>query len=255
MSEWRVIQGDCLAVLKSMPDASVDAVVTSPPYNAGMEYDHWESDEHYYGFVTSVLDECYRVLRPCGRLVWQVMFTASNKHGRHFLGGKTSWLIQERFACVDTFLWSATPLHELAVRTNTAWGSWRSPSCPSMRGIPGVVFVAGKESRTDPANGRETSLTADEFKEYTKGLWFIRQDEMARKWEAPYPVALIDRVLRLYTYNEATILDPFTGSGTTGVACVQTGRNFIGIELDPKSCELARRRIADAVPLCAEVAQ
>ena len=53
----------------------------------------------------------------------------------------------------------------------------------------------------------------------------------------------------------ATVLDPFCGSGTTGVACVQTGRNFIGIEIDPGYCEIARRRIADAVPLCAEVAK
>jgi len=52
----------------------------------------------------------------------------------------------------------------------------------------------------------------------------------------------------------ATVLDPFCGSGTTGVACVQTGRNFIGIELDAGYCDIARRRIADAVPLTAEVA-
>ncbi len=67
----------------------------------------------------------------------------------------------------------------------------------------------------------------------------------------PKPLGVIKWMIdRATAVPDTTILDPFMGSGTTGVACVQTGRKFIGIEIDPGYCEIARRRIADAVPLC-----
>lgn len=63
------------------------------------------------------------------------------------------------------------------------------------------------------------------------------------------PVSLVRRFIEAHTQPGDTVLDPFMGSGTTGVACLQTGRKFIGFELDQKYCELAARRLADVAPL------
>ena len=72
-------------------------------------------------------------------------------------------------------------------------------------------------------------------------------------WDHPAtkPAALMCKLVKAVTVEDGEVLDPFAGSGTTGVACVQTGRNFIGFEIDPGYCEIARRRIAEAVPLFA----
>jgi len=84
----------------------------------------------------------------------------------------------------------------------------------------------------------------------------VSADRTARVHPTQKPIELMRWCLDLLGIPEgATVLDPYCGSGTTGVACVQTGRNFIGYEIDPKYCEIARRRIEAAVPLFAEVAQ
>ena len=72
------------------------------------------------------------------------------------------------------------------------------------------------------------------------------RSDAEKQHTCPKPITVMEIVLKRMTNNDATVLDPFTGSGTTGVACVKTGRKFIGIEIDEKYCEIAAKRIQAA---------
>lgn len=222
MSDWQVIQGDCLDVLRSMPDASVDAVVTDPPYN--------------------------EVNRKTGGL------RAIDKGGADSLPVDVPTLAVE-FARVcrgSVYVWCGTE----------QVSAWRSAFVQARMTTRQCVW---EKTNPSPMNAQSMWLSSLELcvfarkpkavfnRFYESPIW-RGPSERVDGHPTPKPTWLMHNIVDASTEFGATVLDPFCGSGTTGVACVQTGRKFIGIELDPGYCELARRRIADAVPLTAEVA-
>lgn len=115
------------------------------------------------------------------------------------------------------------------------------------RGIEGMEFNRS-DSELAWISGKKTVVT---FRHLWHGI--CRDSEVGKHLHPTQkPVALMKWCLdQLKVPEGATVLDPYCGSGPVGIACVQTGRNFIGIEIDPGYCDIARKRIADAVPLCA----
>jgi len=109
--------------------------------------------------------------------------------------------------------------------------------------MPALVYVA---SKGEPVRRSEqpSTLTPAEFMEFTNAIWVIRQDEMAAKWPAPFPVAFAERAMKLYGYGGDTVADPFMGSGSTLVAAKCWGRKAIGIEIEERYCEIAANRLA-----------
>ena len=137
-----------------------------------------------------------------------------------------------------------------------AWGSFRSPSNPTLRDTTERIIVAskGRFDRARSASQREaeglpsrSSLSTDEFMEATLDVWDIAPESAQRvRHPAPFPLELPRRLVDLYTYEDDLVLDPFMGSGTTLVAGVLCGRRAVGYDLDPDYVELARSRVAGA---------
>jgi site-specific DNA-methyltransferase (adenine-specific) len=128
---------------------------------------------------------------------------------------------------------------------STAWGSWRSASNPTLRDVHECVLVFAKDTmRRRRHPGAENTVECDDFLEWTKSVWTFPA-EAARKigHPAPFPVELPYRLIQLYTFQGEIVLDPFLGSGQTALAAIQSGRSFIGYEINPEYAALAERRI------------
>ena len=234
------IIGKSAESMEDLPDHSVHLMVTSPPYNVGKDYDEDLTLDEYRAFLQRVMAEVYRVLVPGGR----VCFNLANLGRRPYLP-LHSFIIEDMlslgFLMRGEIIWdkaaSASP--------STAWGSWKSAANPTLRDIHEYILVFCKDVFGRPrVDGREPTITPEEFLEYTKSIWRFPA-EPARKvgHPAPFPVELPYRCIQLYTYAGEVVLDPFMGSGSTAVAAVKTGRCFVGYETNQEYQELGVYRI------------
>jgi len=245
----KIINGDCLEVLQKMPDKCVDLVVTSPPYNVGIKYNDLMSDskanEDYMRFTRGYLSECYRILKDDGRFCLNIGYKVSTVKDAGIdyidllnLIKSIGYTIRETIIWVKTHK-AKTP--QSFCGSTTAWGSWLSASNPICRARMEFVFVLNKKLSSKNTRGIST-ITKQEFLEYTTSVWYF-PTETNRIHKAPFPIELPYRCIQLYTYKDDNVLDPFIGSGTTAVASVITNRHYIGIEISPEYCDIARKRI------------
>jgi site-specific DNA-methyltransferase (adenine-specific) len=134
-----------------------------------------------------------------------------------------------------------------------AWGSFQSPANPVLRDVTERVIIASKgrfdravnrQRRTSLGLPAEISVSKDEFIEATTDVWEMAAERATRVGHpAPFPVELPLRLIELYTYRDDLVLDPFMGSGTTGVAAVRTGRRFVGYDTETAYVEISEQRI------------
>ena len=131
------------------------------------------------------------------------------------------------------------------ITARTAWGSYASPSNPYCNNPEELIVVGYKGCRNNPADGREPIITPKEFIAYTTGLWQDIHPESATRvgHPAPFPVEWPKRCIKLFAYKGDTILDPFNGSGSTGIAALQCGCKYIGIDISQKYLDISKERI------------
>jgi DNA methylase len=234
---------------------SVAAVVTSPPYNVGLDYnttcdtlgwpEYWALAADAAGLMVGGLCEGGRVWVNTVVSVPEVPYTGGPHPGRC---GKARVMLAHRWATVlesaglglvDQVAWCS---HRGA---GTAWGSWESPAAPNLRGDWESLLVAarGDWDCTPPAGAEDWRDTVGGWPALCSTVWQVtpaRQDGHP----APMPVEVARRAIRLSTWPGEVVLDPFAGSGTTLVAARQLGRRAIGIEASEAYCALAVQRLA-----------
>ncbi len=222
-----------------IPDNRIDLVFTSPPYNVGKEYDDNMTLDAYLDLIKRVGSEVYRVLKPGGRFVVNV----AN------LGRKPYIPLHAYFYQIHTEI-GFLPMGEIiwqkgrGANGSCAWGSWRSARAPRLRDVHEYLLVFAKGSYTRPEKG-ESNLSADEFTESTLSVWEILPVSAKKVGHpAPFPVELASRVIKLYSYVDDVVLDPFIGSGTTAIAAKKQGRHYVGFDISPDYCKLAEERIS-----------
>jgi site-specific DNA-methyltransferase (adenine-specific) len=226
--------------MEELPDCSVHLMVTSPPYNVGKEYDEDLSLEEYLAFLGKVWKEVHRVLVPGGRACVNVA-NLGRKPYIPLNGLIAKELIDLGFLMRGEIIWDKAA----SSSTSTAWGSWQSASNPTLRDTHEYILVFSKGSfRRDKMDGRTSTISRDQFLEFTKSVWEI-PSESARKvgHPAPFPVELPYRLIQLYTFSNEIVLDPFMGSGQTALAALKAGRHFVGYEINGEYLELANSRI------------
>lgn len=229
--------------MDALPDRCVHLMVTSPPYNVGKEYDDNLSVSDHLDLIRSVLSETYRVLVTGGRACVNIA-----NIGRKPYIPLHAYII-EAAAQVGFFMRGEIIWNKGMSGASTAWGSWMSPSNPTLRDVHEYILIFQK-----PPFGRKSAtkncstISKDDFMEHTKSIWTFPPASAKRaKHPAPFPVELPERLINLYTFAGEVVLDPFMGSGATALAAKQTNRSFVGYELEQEYIETAYARLADGL--------
>ena len=247
--------------MAELPDASVALVVTSPPYFVGKSYEDAvaaDGDDRipnsyfdYLGMLRDVFAECVRVLEPGGRIAVNVANLGRKPY--RSLSGDVAKIFEELGLLLrGEIVWQKSK----GSSGSCAWGSFRSPSNPTLRDTTERIVIASKgrfdrarssAQRQDEGLPHRSSLSTDEFMEATIDVWDMGPESAQRvRHPAPFPLELPRRLIDLYTYENDLVLDPFMGSGTTLVASVLCGRWPVGYDLNPDYVDLARARVAAA---------
>jgi site-specific DNA-methyltransferase (adenine-specific) len=226
--------------MSALPDNSVHLMVTSPPYNAGKDYDEDLTLPEYLDLLDRVWAEVLRVLVPGGRACVNI----ANVGRKPYIPFHAHIAI--RMATLGFLMRGEVIWHKgSSAGVSTAWGSWLSSSNPTLRDTHEYVLVFSKGSykRSEPGE-KASTMTKEQFLEYTKSIWTFPA-ESARKigHPAPFPVELPYRLIELYSFSDDVILDPFMGSGQTAIAALKAGRHYVGYDIDPAYVSLAEKRI------------
>ena len=130
----------------------------------------------------------------------------------------------------------------------TAWGSWKSPSMPYIKYTWEFVEIFDKGTHKKTGRREDIDITADEFKEWVIGRWKITPEHRMKEFDHPamFPEELPRRIMKLFSYKNDIVLDPFNGAGTTTLAAAKSGRRFIGIDSSRQYCETAIQRLQAA---------
>lgn len=249
-TEYRENQIDLVSVNKiyckssekmsELPDDSVHMMVTSPPYNVGKDYDKDLTLADYRKLLYRVFEETYRVLVPGGRACINV----ANLGRKPYLP-LHSYIIEDMskigYLMRGEIIWdkgaSASP--------STAWGSYLKANNPVLRDVHEYILVFSKETYSmQNLHHKKSTITKEEFMEYTKSVWKFSAERASKIGHpAPFPIELPKRLIKLYTFENDIILDPFVGAGTASVAALETGRKYIGYDNNERYCQLAEKRI------------
>jgi site-specific DNA-methyltransferase (adenine-specific) len=220
----------------------IDLIVTSPPYNVGIEYnsnDDTIAYEKYIEFNSKWLWNCYQWSKPQARLLMNVPLD-KNKGGNKSVGADLTKVAQGiGWKYHSTIIWN-----EGNISRRTAWGSWLSASAPYVIAPVELIVVLYKNEWKKTNGTKKSDITKQEFMDWTNGLWTFNGESKKRIGHpAPFPRELPYRCVKLFSYIDDVVFDPFAGSGTTLIVANNLQRKAIGIELDNNYCELAKDRI------------
>lgn len=239
--------GDCLEVMKEIPNKSIDCIVTSPPYWKGFEYEaYFNSYKQYLDWCALWLKEIKRVLKKNGTL-WLNVINDSEITIRAFELLEIA-TIKTMFKLHDTIIWyryNQQPANTDRQLTNQCEYIFmlRHTSC-------GICLNKEKAYNNAPEIFKTKNVGNVWEIPFNKGKqkYDFGRKETKSKWgHSGFPLLLPETCILLSTNENDTVLDCFMGSGTTGVACKKLNRNFIGIELDEKYFNIAKERIENTI--------
>ena len=263
----KIINGNCVEVLKTFPESFIDLVVTSPPYNVGIQYDtHIDNTEmdDYWTWTEKWLVQIYRTLKDDGRVAINIPLEVNvqDRGGRIFFVSEFYQIMKK----VGFKFFGIVDLEEDSPHRSktTAWGSWMSPSSPYIYNPKECVILAYKNKHIKKVKGEPqwkgepTQVEQEdgtyktkvvykeedkrEFIELVYGQWKYLNDSRPLT-KATFSMDIPTKAIKILSYKNDIVLDPFAGSGTSLVAAQILDRRWIGIELSPNYCQVAETRV------------
>ncbi len=239
----KVICGDCLEVMKDILDKNIKLIITSPPYNMGGKSLGYQprskiSDKHYDTYNDDISEKDYsnwsiKVIKECLRIseyvFWNIQFLKSTKN--------TILNIQQKFRnnLKDIFIWQKQAVCQI-INDNTN-------QTPRLATGWEYVFIFGKD------NSRSFDNVNFPTNNYVPNIKTWYKKENFPEHHATFPKELPSYFIQYFSKESDIILDPFNGVGTTCVVAKQLKRNFIGIEISEKYCEIAKQRLRQEILL------
>ena len=221
----RVLQGDCLEMMKDIPDNSIDCIITSPPYNIGnmhsndIQFGTYSGnnmkEDVYQKWQVEFLNECHRVLKEDGSMFYNHKIRIKDKKAIHPM----EWLLKTNFI----------------LKQEIVWDMGKSANSDKIRFFPYSerIYWLVKNKETKIFNVDSLS-----------DVWRVVPKHKRKDTGhiAVMPVEIVENIIKSTEYK--TILDPFAGSGTTGVACKNLNRNYILMEKEPEYIEIINKRLS-----------
>jgi len=236
-----LFQGDVLNI-NTFEKEFADLIVTSPPYNVGIEYNSNNDElsyEKYLEFSERWMTNCFKWSKTQARFLLNIPLD-KNKGGQKSVGADLTHIAQKvGWKYHSTIIWN-----EGNISRRTAWGSWLSASAPYVIAPVELILVLYKEDWKKTNGSKISDISKEQFMEWTNGIWTFNGESKKRIGHpAPFPRDLPHRAIKLFSYVKDIVFDPFTGSGTTLIEAVNNNRIAIGLEIDSNYCELAKNRI------------
>ena len=271
METGKIINGDCIEVMKTLSDGCIDLVVTSPPYNCGIKYDTHIDDlpmDEYWSWTREWLTETYRLIKDDGRVSINIPYEVNvqDRGGRVFFVSEFYQIMKE----VGFKFFGIVDLEEDSPHRSktTAWGSWMSPSSPYIYNPKECVILAYKKQHIKKVKGETewkgvpTEIEQEdgtlkkkivyeekdkkEFMELVFGQWNYFADTKSLT-KATFSMDIPTKAIKILSYKNDVVLDPFAGSGTSLVAAEILDRRWLGIELSENYTKVAQKRVQDFV--------
>ena len=237
----KIINDDFITTNQLLP-ASVDLIVTSPPYNVDIKYNSHNdqiSYEEYLEFSKKWIEKCFLLVKDAGRFCLNIPLD-KNKNGQQSIGADLTTIAKKiGWKYHSTIIWN-----EGNISRRTAWGSWMSASAPYVIAPVELIVVLYKKDWKKINGTRLNDITKDEFMAWTNGVWSFNGESKKRIGHpAPFPRELPRRCIKLFSFVGDKVLDPFLGSGTTALEACSNNRIGVGVDIDRKYCALAKQRI------------
>ena len=238
----KIVCADSLDYLKTLPDNCIDIIITSPPYNFGLDYENHNDTSHwdqYYDMLFKIFKECIRVLKYGGRFVVNVQPLYSDYIPTHHI--ISSFFIRQKMIWKGEIIWEKNNYN----CKYCSWGSWKSPASPYLKYTWEFVEVFCKGSLKKPGAKENIDINEEEFKQWVVAKWSIAPERNMKEYGHPamFPEQLVERVLKLFSYKNDVVLDPFNGAGTTTVVAKRLHRRYLGIDISREYCDTALKRL------------
>lgn len=225
--------------MKELPNNSVHLMITSPPYNVSKEYDEDLSLKEYLTLLENTFKETYRVLVNGGRACINVA-NLGRKPYIPISDYISQLMIEMGFNMRGEIIWNKAA----SASPSTAWGSWQSAANPILRDIHEYILIFSKGDYKREREEKQNTISKEQFMEWTKSIWTMNAESARRIGHpAPFPEELPYRLIQLYSFKNDIILDPFMGSGTTGIAALKSDRRFVGYEINDDYIKLSETRL------------
>lgn len=236
---------DSILNKKLLQKETLDLIITSPPYNVGIEYNsNADSNDYkeYLEFCKIWLKNCYFWAKNGARFCLNIPLD-KNKGGQQSVGADLTQIAKKvGWKYHSTIIWN-----EGNISRRTAWGSWLSASAPYVIAPVELILVLYKGEWKKRYKG-QSDIQRQEFMDWTNGLWTFNGESKKRIGHpAPFPRELPRRCIKLFSFVGDVVCDPFSGSGTTMIESYLNARQFVGIELDSTYCELSKNRFLETI--------
>jgi adenine-specific DNA-methyltransferase len=253
-----LFHGDCVKLLRKIPDASVQLVITSPPYNVGKEYERDVTIEDYLKLQCATIEECVRITRPGGSICWQVgnhvnghgqmipldillhpLFAAYASTDELRLRNRIVWHFEHGLHCKNRF----SGRHETIL--------WYSKGDGYVFNLDAVRIPQKYPGKLAYKGNRRGEFSCNPLGKNPSDVWIIPnvKNNHIEKTSHPcqFPIEIPERLILALSHERDLVVDPFLGAGTVAVAAVLHGRRAAGAEIKPQYLKIARKRISDAI--------
>ncbi len=239
--------------MSEISDSSIDMVITSPPYFSLKDYSYWEDYKSYINFIEEVAMGCFRVLKPGGWICWNVQDslpfpkskTGVERYSEPLAADSIKTFQSAGFKYEKGIIWYKGQ----GTASQRLFGSFPSPGLILISSLTESIIFMRKsrgdfKREIDERIKQESLISKEEWSKWALDLWTIRPESAKRVGHpAPFPMEIPYRLIKMFSFINDVVLDPFMGSGTTAKAAKRCGRKYIGYEIHKKYVDLAESRL------------